>query len=350
MLQVWRDRRNAAGQMLSRAGSAVTAALSEPRATRRIQGLVLLIAGLWGVMSLVAIVWSLIPLRPVSAPPLGEIINPVRESAATASAAPVDIDRLAGLHLFGDPGSASAEELSQLAARRAVAVDARVGIEDDANESQLPLLLRGVVSSHDDGLGYAMIEHRGEQALYAVGDALPIQGRVSLAKVLPSRVVIDNAGTYELLRLYDQDALSRQLSDRPRRARAPSVPTRSRAGSAVPQAVEVERPGLAAQYRDRLYSDPQSLAEVVQVAPVRRGAELLGYRLAPGRAGEDFTALGFKAGDMVTAINGLSLSDPANTLRLYQAMRDEQSAVFELQRNGSELVLSVQLPDSGSRE
>lgn len=350
MVQVWRDRRDAAGEVLSRVGSAVTAALSEPRATRRIQGLVLLLAGLWGVMSLVAIAWSFIPPRPAPAAPVGEIINPVREDAATANTAPVDIDRLAGLHLFGDPGSASAEELSRLEARRAAAVDARTGIEDDARESRLPLMLRGVVSARDDGLGYAMIEHRGEQAVYAVGDPLPVPGRVSLAKVLPSRVVIDNGGSYELLRLYEKDELSQQLGDRPRQVKGPSVPTRTTAGGAVPQAVDVERPGLAAQYRDRLYSDPQSLAEVVQVAPVRSGADLLGYRLSPGRAGEDFTALGFEAGDIVTAINGLSLSDPANTLKLYQAMRDEQSAVFELQRNGSALVLSVQLPDSGNRE
>ncbi|HBO11718.1 MAG TPA: type II secretion system protein GspC, partial [Halieaceae bacterium] len=75
---------------------------------------------------------------------------------------------------------------------------------------------------------------------------------------------------------------------------------------------------LAAQYRERLYNDPQSLADVVRITAVRQGDQLVGYRVSPGRAGEDFAALGFEPGDIVTGVNGLSLTDPANTVRLYQ--------------------------------
>lgn len=348
MVQVWRDRLDSAGAGVSRMAASVSASLSEPHVMQRVQRAIGLAAALWCTLSVVAIGWSLMPTPAPPLTPLGDIINPVRQTAARAPTASVDIDRVASWHLFGDPDSASDEVLARLEARRAAAVDARAGIEEDARETRLPLLLRGVVSSRDDGLGYAMIEHGGEQAVYAVGDELPLQGRVLLAKVLPSRVVIDNGGSYELLLLYEDNDLLRQASERQR-----TVTPAAGAASSVqtpPTAVSVERPTLAAQYRDRLYSDPQSLAEVVQVAPVRSGADLVGYRLSPGRAGEDFAALGFEAGDIVTAINGLSLSDPSNTLRLYQAMRDERSAIFELQRDGSELVLSVQLPENGNRE
>ena len=102
-----------------------------------------------------------------------------------------------------------------------------------------------------------------------------------------------------------------------------------------------------ARYRDRLYDNPESLADVVLVSAVRDGAELRGYRLSPGRAAAEFTALGFRAGDIVTSINGLSLSDPSNTMRLYQTMRDAQAATFELERGGETLSLSVSL-DGGS--
>lgn len=349
MVQVWRDRLDAAGAGASRLAASVSASLSEPQVMQRVQLAIGLAAALWCTLSVVAIGWSLMPTPAPPLTPLGDIINPVRQTAARAPTASVDIDRVAAWHLFGDPDSASDEVLARLEARRAAAVDARAGIEEDARETRLPLLLRGVVSSRDDGLGYAMIEHGGEQAVYAVGDELPVQGRVLLAKVLPSRVVIDNGGSYELLLLYEDNDLLRQASERQPTAISAARATSSTA-EAPPTAVSVERPTLAAQYRDRLYSDPQSLAEVVQVAPVRSGADLVGYRLSPGRAGEDFAALGFEAGDIVTAINGLSLSDPSNTLRLYQAMRDERSAVFELQRDGSELVLSVQLPENGNRE
>ncbi|TCO76167.1 type II secretion system protein GspC [Chromatocurvus halotolerans] len=346
MVQGWRDRLGASGEALSRLLESAMARLSQAPALHRLQRLVVLLAALWCTLSLVSIAWSWMPSPQMSVPPLGTIINPLRQSVSAAPAASVDIDRVAGWHLFGDPDSASEEALAQLEARRVAALGDRAGIEDEARESRLPLLLRGVVSSSDDGLGYAMIEHRGEQAVYAVGDDLPVPGRVRLAKVLPSRAVIDNAGSYELLLLFEESALSRQADNRSRGRGAADTA----APPASPRTQQVERPALAAQYRDRLYSDPQSLAEVVQVAPVRSGGDLVGYRLSPGRASDDFTALGFEAGDVVTSVNGLSLSDPANTLRLYQAMRDERSAVFELQRNGSELVLSVQLPDNGKGE
>lgn len=343
MVQGWRDRLGASSEALSRRLETAVARFSQPRTLHRLQCLAILLAALWCASSLVSIAWSWMPAPQATVRPLGTIINPLRQSVSAAPAASVDIDRVAGWQLFGDPDSASDEALAQLEARRVAAVGNRADIEKDARESRLPLVLRGVVSSSDDGLGYAMIEHRGEQAVYAVGDELPVPGRARLAKVLPSRAVIDNAGSYELLLLFEENALSRQAENRSREPgnAAPAAPARTQ---------QVASPTLAAQYRDRLYSDPQSLAEVVQVAPVRSGGELVGYRLSPGRASDDFAALGFEAGDVVTSVNGLSLSDPANTLRLYQAMRDERSAVFELQRNGSELVLSVQLPENGNGE
>ena len=92
-----------------------------------------------------------------------------------------------------------------------------------------------------------------------------------------------------------------------------------------------------------MYEDPESLADVVLVSAVRDGSTLRGYRVMPGKAADEFRALGFGAGDVVTAVNGLSLSEPANTMRLYQAMRTAEQAVFEVERGGSPLTLNVDI-------
>jgi len=113
------------------------------------------------------------------------------------------------------------------------------------------------------------------------------------------------------------------------------------------QSSSPESAAVASTYRDRLYEDPESLADVVQVSAVRAGGALRGYRVMPGRASEAFEALGFRAGDVVTAVNGLSLAEPANTMRLYQAMRSASYATFDLERGGEYLTLEVAL-DSGS--
>jgi general secretion pathway protein C len=67
--------------------------------------------------------------------------------------------------------------------------------------------------------------------------------------------------------------------------------------------------------------------------------------VSPGKQREQFEQLGFKQGDLVTGINGIALDDPANTMRLYQTMRTASEAVFELEREGESLSISVQLGD-----
>jgi general secretion pathway protein C len=300
---------------------------------------------LWCCLSLVRIAWSLLPAAPVSEPPATSLINPALPATPAAPGPAVDIERAVAWHLFGEAGALSAEELRRLERQQTAQAASRDRIEEGARETRLALVLRGIVAADEDGLGYAMIEHRSQQELYAVGDELPVSGRVVLAKVLPDRVVIDNGGTYELLSLFEETPLTRQAEA----LRQGSAATSPRGADAEPVAVTpaAAAAGLAAQYRERLYSDPQSLAEVVRVAAVREGDSLVGYRVSPGRAGADFAALGFEPGDIVTGVNGLSLSDPANTIRLYQTMRDAREAVFDLRRDGRELSLSVRLAAAG---
>ena len=52
-------------------------------------------------------------------------------------------------------------------------------------------------------------------------------------------------------------------------------------------------------------------------------------------------------GDIITAINGITLDEPANTMRLYQAMRSAGEAVFDLQRGEQQLTLAVSLGGEG---
>ena len=83
----------------------------------------------------------------------------------------------------------------------------------------------------------------------------------------------------------------------------------------------------------------------MRIAAVRENGGLRGYRLSPGRDAEQFTQLGFQRGDIVTAINGYSLADPSNTVRLYQLMRDTTDATFEVERGGTMTTISISLTD-----
>ena len=317
--------------------------LSQPKRLAQLRRALVFLFAIWAVLALARLVWSLVPSGDLELDPAVVVINPINSPAATATASQVDIQRMMSWHLFGEADGRSVEPVVPEAE---VSAASRDGIEKGARETRLELLLRGVVASSEDGLGHAIIEHRKRQAVYAVEDKLPVSGNVVLAKVMPRQVVLDNAGTYELLTLFEDTALEAQLST------APPVPppsVRSARPGEFLRRDDAETVALASSFRDRLYEDPQSLAEVVNVSAVRADGALLGYRVRPGEKHQQFEQLGFKEGDLVTGINGIALDDPANTLGLYQTMRTASEAVFELERDGQPISISVQLEDGASR-
>jgi general secretion pathway protein C len=287
---------------------------------------------LWAVNSTANTLLALIPRSPVEVSKSVVINPPPSPASASGGVEAIDVSSILGMSVFGAVEPSEVQDLAPVA----TVANPREGIENGARETSLALTLTGIVASTAEGLGSAMIEARKKQELYSVGDDLPANGKVTLAKILPKQVVIDNNGTYELITLFDDNGIVGIVQS------AVSAPT-SNSSERTPSATQAERQQLAANYREQLYSDPQSLAGLVAISAVQSDGSLRGYRVAPGRDAAQFTSLGFKAGDIVIAVNGYALSDPANTVRLYQLMRDATDATFEVERDGSPVSISVSL-------
>lgn len=318
--------------------------LSQPANARRLRQVLLLLFACWGIVALSQLIWALFPVPETPLPEGVAIINPVSRPPTARAAGSVDIKTMQGWHLFGEVGALPPPvEVEQRPPE-----SAREGIEKGARKTRLDLKLRGIVASTVDGLGHAIIEYKSRQAVYAVDDKLPVSGAVVLAKVMPGQVVLDNDGTYELLELFSDSELDRQLG-------VPPGAARPAGNGAAAAPAPVQQPGagteaLAQSYRDRLYQNPQSLVDVVTVSAVRENGELLGYRIAPGKEREQFEQLGFRPGDLVTSVNGIALNDPANTVRLYQAMRSAGEAVFDLERDRQQMTITVSLGGNPGEE
>lgn len=311
--------------------------LSQPSTQRLLRQGVTALLAVWLLVSLASLVWALLPARSAPADSELPVINPVATGSGGGPARDVDLDAMRDWHLFGEAG---VEAPVPIAAPVTPAATEREGIEQGAKETRLQLKLRGAVASSEDGLGHAIIEYRNEQAVYAVEDKLPVGGEVRLVKVMARQVVLDNAGTYELLTLFEESELDAQALRAPE-SRSPTPEP----SAEVDKRDDQEASLLAQGYRDRLYQDPQSLAEVVSVNAVREDGRLMGYRITPGNDREQFGQLGFQSGDLVTSVNGIALNDPANTMRLYQTLRTATEAVFELERGGQQVSVAVSLGD-----
>ena len=286
-----------ASAVSGRAGVALMGALNamaQPHRARRIRQVILLLVVVWMLLSLTRLLWALVPNAENTNVVPSTVINPLSASSSRAIVAPVDIDRMVAWHLFGEAG-ATAQAVIEAATE--VETDSREGIEDGARQTNLQLKLRGIVASTEDGLGYAIIENANQQAIYMVEDKLPVRGNVVLAKVM--------------LMLFEESTLGT--------AEPMSAPTAAPAVSEnIDKRGDDQATRLAQSYRQRLYQNPQSLAEVVNVSAVRENGALLGYRVSPGKDQEQFAQLGFKMGDVVTSVNGVSLDNPTNTMVLFQ--------------------------------
>lgn len=287
--------------------------------------LALIVLGAWILASLARLIWLLIP---VAATPLNAAAipaNPISAQTRTGSnKATVDIEKLVAWHLFGETG----------AAPTAAAVS---GIEEQAQDTALNLQLVGLVQTSEEKLARAILLLDGKQQQFTIGEQLPASGKVVLAKVLADRAIIDNNGRYETLWLYDPESANKLGELTPTSAAAPAVTQDLRGNTAVTSAVS--------GYREQLYQNPASLANLIQVSVQQDG-----FRIRPGSDPKTFAAMGLLNDDVVTAINGVAINDPQKALELYNQMRTATEATLTIRRGGEDIVVNVSLQDGAASQ
>jgi general secretion pathway protein C len=170
-------------------------------------------------------------------------------------------------------------------ARASDGADADVGIP----HTRLPLRLLATVVRGTGRLSLATVEQIEAGGHQVLGEGQPFRGhpRVRVASIERGRVLIDNDGVREQL-VIDRDA-------RPVTRDAPTAARAADAGTDSPGVGRAERAGLPAEG---------------EVSPVYEEGELIGVQLDDLRAGGVYARMGLRNGDIVTAINGISLAEP----------------------------------------
>jgi general secretion pathway protein C len=195
-------------------------------------------------------------------------------------------------------------------------------------ETQLRLVLRGVMASPDPRTATAIVaDPDGHEDYYTVGKELP--GGATLKEVHAQYIVLSRNGRLETLRL-PTDALKDANG-----VLAPSAAGGPEAGA------------LLQQYRDQFIKDPQSLANLLQGEPYWENGRMIGYRLRPGRDPGVLQKFGIQPGDVVTRVNGVSLTDPGGRLELLRNMNSATQFNVDLIRGGRPFSISIPIGQSG---
>lgn len=259
---------------------------------------------------LAQLLWALIPTpataawRPAPAP-----------TANTRRSEPPDLNQIVNAELFGKytetPTAAAAE---------------------NAPDTQLALTLLGIFANgRDPKSSRALIGTGGDdEKPYAIGD--DISRGVSLQAIFADRVVLSRNGRLETLRLD---------KDRTNSGEGLSTAAASDSGGVI-DASEAQQ---LADIRNKMLTDPSKAQDYIRVQPVPSpsGNGQLGYRIYPGKDKALFSAAGLRPGDVVTAINGVPLNDPAKSIQLLGELSQTQQLSVVIDRGGQSQTVSVSL-------
>ena len=226
-------------------------------------------------------------------------------SPATVARRGIDIASITNGHLFGT------------AADRTTS-----GTAADATQTSMQLVLTGIIAGKDPKVGFAIVGENATAAkVHAVGDNVP--GGAKLHSVYSDRVLLDRNGRLEYLTL--PHTSSAVLNSNPIQAAVPNL-----------------NPAFD-RVRRLISEDPSALSDIMRNQPVLMQGKLRGFRVYPGRNRQAFTRLGLRSGDLVIAINGTPLDDPARGDEIFRTIGSASEARVTVMRNGQQQYLSLNM-------
>jgi general secretion pathway protein C len=187
----------------------------------------------------------------------------------------------------------------------------------------MSLVLVGTIAQTDPEKGLAIVGESAPTAkVYGVGKT--ITGGVRLHAVYPDRVILNRGGKLEALML----------------------PKKFLGGGSPPPVtmatpVRNPQPMLGDQIRTLATQNPAAITEIIRPQPVFANGQQRGYRVYPGRNRQQFSKLGLMPGDLVTAINGTPLDDPARGMEILQSINSASEVTVTVERNGQSAQVNI---------
>ncbi|MCE2573538.1 type II secretion system protein GspC [Motilimonas eburnea] len=233
----------------------------------------------------------------------------------------LNLTALTALHLFG--------EFNKVVAKPKPVVQK----PKEAPKTKLNVKLTGVLASTIPKNAMAIIEDRGRQDTYFIGNTIGNTGAV-LKEVQPDRVILEYRGDLQTLMLDGEDYVASKPEPRASRS-APVKPAKP----ADPEPVELEL------NRAELLANPNKITDFLSISPVRNQGTLVGYRINPGKDRSLFEAAGLQPNDLAVSLNGIDLTDMQQSMSLMQEFPTMREMTLSVERDGQIYDLFFSLPE-----
>ena len=236
----------------------------------------------------------------------------------------ISVTRLQALNLFGIYNAMSVAEVIEI---------------QDAPETRLNLTLSAAVASSEQSHAAAVIENKGKQETYGIGDKI-IGTRATLEQVLADRVIIKQSGRLETLMLDGYDYKKTSVVPVAKLNRqSPKTPSNRKITAPVsipPHVVDMRSDRqLSKQARNikaDISKDPGKITDYLRINPKRKDGMIVGYRLSPGKNPEFFKSSGLKSGDVAVEMNGFDLTVPTEAAQALMTLKQEKEVSLLVNR------------------
>jgi hypothetical protein len=92
---------------------------------------------------------------------------------------------------------------------------------------------------------------------------------------------------------------------------------------------------------DKVLLHPMAVAKGARVVPAMKNGKPVGFKLYAVRPGSVYARLGFANGDTIKSTNKHALTSAEKALEVYTKLRDANQLVFELERRGKPVTLTI---------
>jgi general secretion pathway protein C len=256
------------------------------------------------------ITWALIPDDSSALPP-GQRTQP-----STAQQQRTDYSHISQAHLFGIYQQSAATPQTQ-----------------DAPDTRLNLVLKGVLAAEPMSKASVIISlgKNGKEDMYSIGDQV---ASATLKEIYADRVILQRSGKLETLRMpdeYNDDF----ITSSPNSQLPDEGDTR----------IDTSSPGAAlSDIRQEILKNPTSFGKYAIPVPYKQNGRIIGYQLRPQGDRTLFDVVGLDPNDVIVAVNGVQLDDPAEGLKALRELQSASQVNITVLRNGAEMPLQFDIP------
>ena len=216
-------------------------------------------------------------------------------------------------------------------------------------KTRLPLRLVGTVYGNDPYSGIAMIEDINSETVTSFVADSWIAKDVRIHQILRGRVILDHAGTLEVL--------EQKIKELERRRRGSA--SRSSISSVSAQISQASE-GRLSEYKEEGYEfsagqikmtesyknkllneDFTKVLQDMKADPFMEGKKLAGFKLSRIRKNSIYEKAGLADGDIVTEINGIELTSVSQAISVLQAARNSNRLEVTIIQGGQPQTVEI---------